>query len=302
MIKIGGLQNNFMGPVLLYTAGGAQCTILREGANLVSWIPANGEEQLFISRCSGTVAGLPVRGGIPLVFPQFAEMGPLPKHGILRNVIWDLIAISSQPDCATATLQTEFRAYALPGWPHPFRARLVVELQDHAVFLQFSIQNTGTRTFAFQSAMHTYLRLPGGTPVDIHGCIPANYFDKQLQTWCEPAMSAPLHINAATDQIHQSPATRLQCQTGAGRVTLQSGGFPETVIWTPWREGAAAIPDLADDEGDQFICIEPAAIYQAQELAPGSQWQGRLCLVAEAAPESETKPVQEPEPDNCTQS
>jgi glucose-6-phosphate 1-epimerase len=184
MIKISSLQTISMVPVLLYTAGGAQCTILREGANLVSWIPANGEEQLFISRCSGTVDGLPVRGGIPLVFPQFAEMGPLPKHGILRNVIWDLIAISSQPDCATATLQTEFRAYALPGWPHPFRARLVVELQDHAVFLQFSIHNTGTRTFAFQSAMHTYLRLPGGTPVDIHGCIPANYFDKQLQTWC----------------------------------------------------------------------------------------------------------------------
>ncbi len=290
MIKIGSMQTNSMVPVLLYTAGGAQCTILREGANLVSWIPANGSEQLFISRCSGSVDGLPVRGGIPLVFPQFAEMGPLPKHGILRNINWDLIAISSQPDCASATLQTECRPFSYPGWPYAFRARLVVELQDQSVFLQFSIQNTGTQTFAFQSAMHAYLRLPGGTPADILGCIPANYFDKQLQSWCEPAMTSPVHINAATDRIYQSPATRLLCQSGTTRLTLQSGGFPEMVIWTPWREGASAIPDLGDDEGDQFICIEPAAIYQAQQLAPGSQWQGRLRLLAETASEPDREP------------
>jgi glucose-6-phosphate 1-epimerase len=29
-----------------------------------------------------------VRGGVSVLFPQFASHGPLPKHGFARNMLW----------------------------------------------------------------------------------------------------------------------------------------------------------------------------------------------------------------------
>ena len=42
-------------------------------------------------------------------------------------------------------------------------------------------------------------------------------------------------------------------------------------------QDAAALPDLADDEYQRFICIEPALI-QPDTLAAGAQWTGRQHL------------------------
>ena len=32
-----------------------------------------------------------VRGGIPVLFPQFADRGPLKKHGFARDLPWQLV-------------------------------------------------------------------------------------------------------------------------------------------------------------------------------------------------------------------
>ena len=69
-------------PALRLTAAdGAQATVLRHGAQIVSWIPAGDQERLYLSPIAAAGPGQAVRGGIPVVFPQFASQGPLPKHG-----------------------------------------------------------------------------------------------------------------------------------------------------------------------------------------------------------------------------
>ncbi|MBN8488131.1 MAG: D-hexose-6-phosphate mutarotase, partial [Burkholderiales bacterium] len=43
---------------------GAQATVLLHGAHLVSWIPAGGEEQLYLSPTAKYGLGASVRGGV----------------------------------------------------------------------------------------------------------------------------------------------------------------------------------------------------------------------------------------------
>src|SRR5690348_10441888 len=45
-----------------------------------------------------------------------------------------------------------------------------------------------------------------------------------------------------------------------------------TVVWNPWVKRAQALPDLADDEWREFVCIETCnAAAFAVELTPGQQ-------------------------------
>ena len=79
--------------VTLATAGGDRATVLLHGAQVVSWIPAGGSERLYLSERSRYGDGKGVRGGVPVVFPQFNRRGPdfsLPKHGFVRTRAWTL--------------------------------------------------------------------------------------------------------------------------------------------------------------------------------------------------------------------
>ena len=59
---------------------GGSARISPYGAQALSWITADGAEQLFLSPRSVYRTGTAIRGGVPVIFPQFAGLGNLPKH------------------------------------------------------------------------------------------------------------------------------------------------------------------------------------------------------------------------------
>src|SRR5690349_3045588 len=67
---------------------GATAIATLQGAHLVSWVPAQGGERLFVSERSPFEPGRAIRGGVPVCFPQFADRGPLPQHGFARVLPW----------------------------------------------------------------------------------------------------------------------------------------------------------------------------------------------------------------------
>ena len=60
----------------------------RLGAQLVSARLSDAADVLYLSPLSSETA--PARGGVPVLFPQFSELGPLPKHGFARTSQWEL--------------------------------------------------------------------------------------------------------------------------------------------------------------------------------------------------------------------
>jgi glucose-6-phosphate 1-epimerase len=53
---------------------------------------------------------------------------------------------------------------------------------------------------------------------------------------------------------------------------LEKANSHATVVWNPWREGAAGLRDLGDGEWTQFLCVEASNILSdAVTLAPGEE-------------------------------
>ena len=95
--------------------------------------------------------GAPIRGGIPVVFPQFGD-GLLPKHGLARSRAWQVARTALEADGAvTIMFQLEDDAQTRTLWPHPFCLQLTVSLGP-ALTLDLTVKNPGAAPLPFQAA------------------------------------------------------------------------------------------------------------------------------------------------------
>eukprot|EP01041_Mallomonas_annulata_P020387 gene20387-40137_t len=59
--------------VRIASGDGAEAIVTLYGAHLVSWNTADGAERLFCSVKSAMDGSRAIRGGVPIIFPLFAE-------------------------------------------------------------------------------------------------------------------------------------------------------------------------------------------------------------------------------------
>src|SRR5581483_10110931 len=97
-----------------------------------------------------------IRGGIPVIFPQFASRGSLPKHGFARTSDWSLTGIARPRDAdARVSLQLTETPRSLDLWPHRFSADLVVTVGGPSLTVALTITNNDRDPFVFTAALHT---------------------------------------------------------------------------------------------------------------------------------------------------
>ena len=92
----GVLSFNATASGLIYasiTAPQATATVYLQGAHLAAWQPKGQQPAIFLSRRSDFAPGKPIRGGVPIAFPWFAnrhdgKTGP--SHGFARIQEWTL--------------------------------------------------------------------------------------------------------------------------------------------------------------------------------------------------------------------
>ena len=95
---------NGLPKVQLTHHSGTRAEVYLHGGHITSWQDAQGIERFFVSRESHYAVERPIRGGIPVIFPQFGS-GPLPQHGLARTSEWRLISTQVIDDAVSATLQ-----------------------------------------------------------------------------------------------------------------------------------------------------------------------------------------------------
>ena len=134
----------------LRSADGAEATLLLYGAHLVSWKPAGAGEQLYLSPQAVAGQGQAVRGGVPVIFPQFEQRGPdvsLPRHGLARTRLWRLEAVRQTRDFAQATLVLTDDDSTRAWWPHAFQLELTVSISGARLDIELHAHNPGPSTW-----------------------------------------------------------------------------------------------------------------------------------------------------------
>lgn len=264
--------------VLLSAPDGARAELSLQGAQVLSWVPAAGGEQLFLSRTSEYRPGVAIRGGVPVIFPQFAGRGPLPKHGFARTLPWELL--SNEGGLAVLTLQDNPATRAI--WPYAFRLEYRVELGGQELAMRLCVVNTGTQAFSFTAALHTYLRVEDVRLAAVEGLKGLRYADLAYGEQESVEQNERVTFPGELDRIYFGTQRPVHLVQKDRSLTVQAEGFADTVIWNPGPAKGAALADLHPGGYLEFVCIESATIGQAVQLEPGGTWQGTQKLTAGA--------------------
>ena len=109
-------------------ASGTTATIHLYGATVTSLKLPSGKEVLFTSSKAVFDESKPIRGGIPLVFPQFGP-GELPNHGFARTSKWTVI--SNEGGVAVLDLKDSDATRSI--WDHRFTLVYTVTVTDKGI-------------------------------------------------------------------------------------------------------------------------------------------------------------------------
>ncbi|HKP15888.1 MAG TPA: D-hexose-6-phosphate mutarotase [Gemmatimonadaceae bacterium] len=269
--RIGDLET-----IPLRHASGSSAEIAIQGAHVTSWKRASGDEMLFLSANSRFSPEQTIRGGIPVIFPQFAALGPLPGHGFLKTALWEVGDVGRDPGGSVfALLRTRDTDATRALWPHAFRATMRVTL-DESLSTAITIENTGTEAFPFHCALHTYLRVADLRKVSIEGLEGASYQDRTAKGVVRRERRRPLTVRGEVNRIYMARPDRLRIvDASRGRaILIDRAGFNDVVVWNPGKEKARTATGLADGEYLTMLAVESAQIVPPVQLLPGSLWSG----------------------------
>jgi len=268
-------------PALRLTVGnGATAVVSLFGGQVLSWSPPGRGDRLYLSPSAVLDGSAPIRGGIPVCFPQFADLGPLPQHGFARTATWSVLTERNDKDYALVSLGLSDDEASRAVWPHPFSAELSVLVEESRLDLEFEVTNTGDHDFEFTAALHTYLAVREVEESRLEGLYGFSYRDKTDANRIKRDSGDVLLIEAETDRVYHAVNRPVLLREYDRSLGINSDGFVDVVVWNPWVERSAAIADLPDDAFRHMLCVEAAAAQNPVRLAPGESWWGRQTLVA----------------------
>jgi glucose-6-phosphate 1-epimerase len=264
-----------------HQASGASCTVHAFGATVISFKTDSGRECLFVSRDAILDGSKAIRGGIPLVFPQFGQPDEsMPQHGFLRANLWTLEEDSIHDNDKEAGLSYSLdlkNAKNSRGGPWntdtAFDCKCVysIAISGSKMTTTLEIKNCGSAAFPFQTLQHTYLS------VDENGALdPTQCYVKGLEGYSVsdkitneeyPWEDKPVIISDIVDRVYNPPPGKdvvdVLVGVGSGKTlrltasgTVDGTSTPVScVVWNPYKEKAAAMGDFGDDQVSLLIIV-----------------------------------------------
>lgn len=251
---------------------GARATVYEHGAHVTSWVTPDGIERLFLSPRAEFAAGKAIRGGVPIIFPQFNQRGPLPRHGFVRTGLWQVLSQVIQHEAGEARLTLQVTDEAKTLWPHQYAITYTVRVGGNDLALMLSVQNLGDAPFTFTGALHTYLQVDDVRAVRIDGLSGLRCEDSVAgKTYIEDA--DVVTITAETDRIYYDAVGALVVAEPGRTMWLKQTGFCDVVVWNPWTS-AANLRDMEPGGYLRMVCVEAAVIGEPATVLPGDTWVG----------------------------
>lgn len=258
------------------TTKDATVAISLYGAQLLSFIPNNQKDIIWMSERSLFEEGKAIRGGIPLCFPWF---GPhpadktKPQHGFARLYYWDVKEVTQiSDDTIMVRLSLQQSSATRSLWPYDFTAIATFTISS-SLDVKLTVTNTGNESFEYSDALHTYFNISNIDTIAIEGLQDAAYYDgfgKELKTQ-NPHL---LYFNTETNRRYVNTVSGCMIHDkGYNRkISVEKTGSKVTVVWNPAAETTKTISDMAPNGYETFVCVEPANAYAGVDmitLSPG---------------------------------
>lgn len=235
------------------------------GAHVTGFEMLGEPPLLFMSAASEFHADMPIRGGVPVIFPWFGGRDGLVAHGFARLAEWELAATSLLPDGSVSL------RFHLPA-DDPFEVTYTV-IVGSCLRLELAVTNTGDAPFAFENCLHTYLQIGDIHQLQVAGLQGARYVDTLVSAE-RTEVDETIRFTAETDRIYQdSSATATLIDPALGRaIEVRKSGSKSTVVWNPWVAKSQRMADFGDEEYLRMVCVESGNVREhAITLQPGEQ-------------------------------
>ena len=258
-----------MSTVEINHSSGARVVVDRFGATVVSWVLPSGKQVLYLSSLADRTGSKPIRGGIPVVFPQFSDEGPLMKHGFARVSIWTNDPVFEEDGYSICRFHLGASENTRSIWNYEFALTYEVRINADSLSTELKIDNTGDAPFECQCLLHTYYAVPSIAKTAVVGM--RNHTGVESVTTGKrrefveaeekivfsgetdvkfSKVANPVEIEAEDRKIHVEIESSLN-----GRENC-----PDCVVWNAWIDKCHSIGDMEDDDYKRYVCVEPGCV------------------------------------------
>ena len=276
------------------TTPACKAELYLQGAHLTHWQPTGQEPVLFLSECSFFIPGKAIRGGIPIIWPWFGSRTASPEsprtdgpsHGFARTADWTLAFAAISGDDLILTLalgpSETSRALGFDNFQLAYQLTLGAELR-----LQLTVANLGDTPLHFEEAFHTYFSVGDALQISLIGLSDTEYLDKTDNFARKRQTVTPLTLTGETDRPYLNTLTPVNLVDPVfhRRITVDKANSRTTVIWNPWSELSAKLPDMTSTNWQAMTCIETAnAADNTITLAPKEAHIMQAHIIVETLP------------------
>lgn len=267
--------------ILLTEPSGSTAEVYLHGGQVVSWKNQRRQELLFMSSKAVKKPPKAIRGGIPICFPQFGNMGSLEQHGFARNRLWELDSSSSPttPNKSHSSVDIVLRSTDddVKTWPRSFELRLRIILAPGKLTLIPRVRNTDSRAFNFTFALRNYLSVSDVSEVRVEGLETLDYLDNLAGKERFTEQADAITFDGEVDRVYLSTPSKIAVIDHEMKRTLElrKEGFPDAGVWNPWSRKAKSLADFGDEDYVSMLCVDSAAVETPIVLKPSEEWTGR---------------------------
>lgn len=271
--------NNDLPKVVINTAW-STAELYLHGGHLTHFQKKGEPPVLWMSQLSRFEDKIPIRGGIPVIFPWFGPREGQASHGFARNVDWEVKEIAQQPGGAV-----DLRL-SLPKCPEtallpPFTADLWITVGE-TLGVELIVANTSDADdFTFDSCFHTYFNLGNIAEAAIAGLKGGEYLDQCDRMTRKMETGESIQITREVDRIYFDTEASVEIRDASlgRRITIDKSGSRSTVVWNPWIAKSQRMPDIGNDEYLRMVCVESGNVSDnAVTLAPGRRASLKIVL------------------------
>ncbi|POM74150.1 Aldose 1-epimerase [Phytophthora palmivora] len=288
-----GVANAELETVKLTHPTGSSAEVFLFGAHVKSFrtVFDPNLDILFMSNQSHLDGVNPIRGGIPVVFPNFGSATGFPSHGFARITNWTLAGVETaadetKPSVAKFTMAANDLTRKM--WPVDFELEYEVKLYSAQLETALHVHNTFKEPIDFHALLHNYIYAHDvrENGVYISGLKGLDYYDKVSKTNKTETRDA-FGLTAQTDSVYNNVPNKVRADVRGEyfsyTIEVEKDAFingssnaiatkTDVVIWNPWADRAKTMDDFGDEEYINMVAIEPGRVSEKQALPAGQTY------------------------------